>query len=119
MSAACAALKIGAMSQSVKHPAKHETRNAPVVLWAFLAGVAFWPRLWILLFWIFDRQIGDAFRGFLVPLIGFFILPWTTLLYAWAWSIDSSGVHGWEWILVAIGLLSDLFFWVAGRQSLR
>jgi hypothetical protein len=107
------------MSQSVKHPVKKETRDAPLVLWVFLAGVAFWPRLWILLFWIFDRQIGDAFRGFLVPLIGFFILPWTTLLYAWAWSIDSSGVHGWEWILVAIGLLSDLFFWVAGRQSLR
>jgi hypothetical protein len=29
------------------------------VLWSVLLGVAFWPRLWILGFWIFGRQLGN------------------------------------------------------------
>ena len=51
--------------------------------------------------------------------LGFWFLPWSTLLYAWMWAVDSSSVTGWEWIVVGIGLLSDLFFWLAGRSSLR
>jgi hypothetical protein len=90
-----------------------------VVLWFFLAGMAFFPRLWIIAFWIFGRALGDAFSGWIVPFLGFLFLPWTTVLYAWMWAIGSDGVHGWEWIIVAIGLLSDLFFWIAGRASLR
>jgi hypothetical protein len=54
-----------------------------------------------------------------VPAIGFVILPWTTLLYAWMWAIDSDGVHGWEWIAVAAGFIVDVAFWIFGRASLR
>jgi hypothetical protein len=99
--------------------ASREIGTGRVVLWCVLIGVAFWPRLWILLFWIFDRQIGDAFSSWIVPTVGFFFAPWTTLLYAWMWSINSAGVDGWEWIFVGIGVISDLFFWLAGRSSLR
>jgi hypothetical protein len=98
---------------------RDEVGTGGIVLWFILANVAFWPRLWIVGFWIFSREIGDAFSGWIVPALGFLILPWTTLLYAWMWAIGSDGVHGWEWILVAIGLFSDLFFWTAGRASLR
>jgi hypothetical protein len=106
------------MSHSVKSVPRR--REAPVVLWAILLGVAFWPRLWIILFWIFDRQIDEAYDGgFIVPFLGLMFMPWTTLMYAWMWSINSSTVAGWEWIFVAIGLASDLFFWIAGLRSLR
>lgn len=99
--------------------ASRDIGTGRVVLWCVLIGVAFWPRLWILLFWIFDRQIGDAFSSWIVPTLGFFFAPWTTLLYAWMWSINSAGVSGWEWIFVGIGVISDLFFWIAGRSSLK
>jgi hypothetical protein len=98
---------------------RREVGVGRVVLWFLLAGMAIFPRVWIIAFWIFGRAIGDAFSGWIVPLLGFIFVPWTTVLYAWMWAIGSDGVHGWEWIIVAIGLLSDLFFWVAGRASLR
>src|SRR3954447_15750349 len=111
------------MSQSFTPLPQHESRSdsagSHIVLWVVLLGLAFWPRLWIIGFWIFGRQLGDAFSSWIVPALGFLVLPWTTLLYAWMWSIGSDGLHGWEWILVAIGLFSDLSFWTAGRASLR
>ena len=54
-----------------------------------------------------------------MPALGFLLLPWTTLLYAWMWAISSDGVNGWEWTFVAIAFLIDLWFWVAGRRSLK
>ena len=74
------------------------------------------PRLFMLGFWIFDRQIGDAFDHTVVPFIGFVVLPWTTVIYAAMWSITSESVTGVEWVAVAIGLLLDLWTWSAFRR---
>ena len=46
-------------------------------------------------------------RLLLVPLAGFFLLPWTTLAYAAMWS-SSDRVYGFEWFIVALGFLFDL-----------
>lgn len=110
------------MSESIKPLPQHHTgkdTSSRWVLWAALLGVAFWPRLWILGFWIFSRQLGNAFDGWIVPALGFVFLPWTTLMYAWMWSVSSDGVNGLEWALVAVGFLIDIWFWVAARRSLR
>jgi len=90
-----------------------------IVFWLMLIGTAFWPRLWILGFWLLSDKIGHAFSGWVVPAVGFVILPWTTLLYAWMWSIASNGVTGREWLAVAAGFVVDVAFWVFGRASLR
>jgi hypothetical protein len=42
-----------------------------------------------------------------VPLLGFFLLPWTTLAYAVMWS-SSNRVEGFEWFIVIIAFLADL-----------
>jgi hypothetical protein len=119
----CARSSIPPMSDSFtplpQHKSEREAGTGRVVLWFILAGVAFWPRLWIIGFWIFGSQLGEAFSSWVVPAIGFVFLPWTTLLYAWMWSVGSDGVLGWEWILVGGAVLIDLFFWLAGRSSLR
>jgi hypothetical protein len=102
-----------------QHPQSREAGTGRIVLWFILFNVAFWPRLWMFGFWLFSQWIGNAFPSWIVPAIGFVFLPWTTVLYAWMWSVDSNSVTGWEWIIVGIGLLSDVFFWIAGRASLR
>ena len=55
------------MSDSFTPLPQHQSRSAEsgshFVLWSVLLGVAFWPRLWIIGFWIFGRQLGDAFDG--------------------------------------------------------
>src|SRR5215208_2999097 len=43
------------------------------------------PRLALILTWLFSDVLSRAFDSCLVPLIGFFILPWTTLAFAWIW----------------------------------
>jgi hypothetical protein len=109
-------------SQSFTPLPQHKSEDpgtSRVVLWVVLLGVAFWPRLWILGFWIFGRQLGDAFSGWIVPALGFVFLPWTTLLYAFMWSVSSDGVNGWEWSLVVLAFIVDVWFWVAARRSLR
>jgi hypothetical protein len=85
-----------------------------------LLVLSLWPRLWIIGFWIFDQEgIGHAFSTWIIPALGFVFLPWTTLLYAWMWAISSNAVTGWEWIVVAVGFLIDILFWVVGRWWVR
>jgi hypothetical protein len=66
--------------------------------------------MWILGFWIFGGQLGDAYSSWIIPAAGFILAPWTTLLYAWMWAINSNAVTGWEWLPVAVGALLDLWF---------
>jgi hypothetical protein len=65
------------------------------------------PRLALLVIWVFSNLLSRAFESWVVPLIGFFLLPWTTLAYAVMWS-SSDRVSGFEWFIVALGFLFDL-----------
>jgi hypothetical protein len=42
-----------------------------------------------------------------VPLLGFFLLPWTTLAYAAMWS-SADRVAGFEWFIVIAAFAIDL-----------
>ena len=59
-------------------------------LLALLALIS--PRLVLFVLWIFSDVLRRAFDGWIIPLLGFFLLPWTTLSYAafWDWG---SGRH--------------------------
>lgn len=43
-----------------------------------------------------------------MPLLGFFLLPWTTLAYAVMWSASSNAVTGFEWFIVILAFVIDL-----------
>jgi hypothetical protein len=47
-------------------------------------------------------------------LLGFFLLPWTTLAYAVMWS-SSNRVSGFEWFIVVLAFLFDLGSIAGGR----
>ena len=65
------------------------------------------PRIAILLVVIFSDYIGHAYESTIVPLLGFFFMPTTTLAYAWA--IHSRGsVEGFQLVVVVIAVLIDL-----------
>jgi len=86
-------------------------RNVDALIGASLLFVfASFPRLFILAFWIFGSELGDAYGSWIIPAVGFLVAPWTTLLYAWMWAINSNAVTGWEWLPVAVGALLDLWF---------
>ena len=65
------------------------------------------PRIVIAGLAIFTGYMGRAYDGLLIPLLGFFFLPYTTLAYAWA--INSRGeVAGLQLVVVILAVLVDL-----------
>ena len=81
-----------------------------------LASVA--PRVVLVLMWIFGDLVDRAFTGFLIPLLGLLVLPYTTLFYVLAWS-PVGGVSGWGWFVVGSGFLLDIGHLAAGGASGR
>lgn len=64
--------------------------------------------------WLFTDLLSRAFEGWIVPLLGFFLLPWTTLAYAVMWS-SSDRVSGFEWFIVVLAFLIDIGAFAGGR----
>ena len=65
------------------------------------------PRLTLFVLWLFSDYLSRAFDSFLVPFLGFLVLPWTTLAYAVAQN-SFGGVHDLGLILVILGVLADV-----------
>jgi hypothetical protein len=63
-------------------------------------------------------MLGRAFEDWFVPLLGFFLLPWTTLAYTLMWS-SSDGVVGFEWFIVILAFLFDLGSYAGGSRERR
>jgi hypothetical protein len=74
-----------------------------VVLFALIS-----PRLALFVVWLFSDWLSRAFDSWVVPLIGFFLLPWTTLAYAAMWVAGGNRVDGFEWFIVILAFLADL-----------
>jgi hypothetical protein len=67
------------------------------------------PRLALVAVWLFSDVLSRAFGSWLIPLLGFFLLPWTTLAYAGFWDWGSGRhVTGFEWFFVALAFAIDL-----------
>jgi hypothetical protein len=80
-----------------------------------LIVVLAFPRVILALLFFFSTYLQRAYQGLLIPLLGFFFLPITTLVYAWmvnnhmaiaggnllilviAVVIDAGGLGGGEW----------------------
>jgi hypothetical protein len=75
------------------------------------------PRLALILLWIFSDVLSRAYDSWIVPLIGFFLLPWTTLTYAafWDWG-PGREVTGYEWIFIGLAVVLDLGSFGATRR---
>ena len=81
------------------------------------------PMIVLFLLAIFSDVLSDAFDSWVVPLLGFFLLPWTTLTYAafWDWGAGRH-VTGFEWFFVGLAFVIDLGVAsarYAGRRAMR
>ncbi len=85
-------------------------------LFALLALIS--PRLALLFIWIFSSLLSQAFDSWIIPLLGFFLLPWTTLAYVafWDWGTGRH-VAGFEWFFVILAFLVDLGSYAQGRRA--
>jgi hypothetical protein len=76
------------------------------------------PRLALFFVWIFSDMLSHAYDSWILPFLGFFLLPWTTLGYAVMWEVGGNGVNGFEWFIVILAFLADLASY-AERDRLR
>jgi hypothetical protein len=76
------------------------------------------PRLVLFLLAIFSDTLSRAYDSWIIPVLGFFLLPWTTLTYAafWDWGAGHH-VVGIEWFFVALAFVIDLGAYVGGRAA--
>jgi hypothetical protein len=85
-----------------------------IVLLAFIS-----PRLALFAIFLFSDLLSRAFDSWFVPLLGFFLLPWTTLAYAVMWSASSNQVNGFEWFIVILAFVIDLGSYASRGQMRR
>ena len=85
-------------------------------LLALLALIS--PRLVLILLWILSDVLSRAYDSWILPLLGFFLLPWTTLAYVavWDWGAGNQ-VTGIEWFFVVLAFLIDLGSYGHGARS--
>jgi hypothetical protein len=68
----------------------------------------FFPRLVILLLALLSTYMADAYKTVIWPVLGFFLMPYTTLAYAWAWHLGGGSVSGFGLVVVVIAVILDL-----------
>lgn len=73
----------------------------------FAALALLTPRLVMVLLWLFSDYLSDAFGTWVWPLLGFFVLPTTTVAYAIARN-EFGGAQGWGLVIVILGVAFDL-----------
>ncbi len=102
----------------MKPPPAGGMSGGRVMGWLFFCSSLLWPRVGILAFWIFSNPplLGRAYDGWVVPVLGFVLLPWTTIAYALMWGLSSDRVAGAEWLVVALALLVDLVTYLGWRR---
>lgn len=83
-----------------------------VVLFALIS-----PRLAIFFLWLFSDVLDRAYEDWIIPFLGFFLIPWTTLAYAIMWSVGTNGVEGVEWFFVVLAFLFDVGSYTASGRS--
>jgi len=65
------------------------------------------PRVVLVLMWLFSTLLDRAFHGMVIPLLGFIFLPVTTIAYAW---IAGNGlpITGFNLFLIILAVLIDV-----------
>ena len=73
----------------------------------------------LFLLWLFDDILSRAYDSWIVPLLGFFLLPWTTLAYMafWDWGSGRHEVEGFEWFFVILAFVIDLSAYGQGSRT--
>lgn len=75
------------------------------------------PRAGILVWWLLQpARWNAAFQGFLMPLLGFIFVPWTTMMYV---LVFPGGITGFDWVWLGLGLLADIAWWSGAAARKR
>jgi hypothetical protein len=76
------------------------------------------PRIALVFTAIFSNMISRAIDSWFVAVLGFLLLPWTTLAYVVFYDVGSGReVAGIEWFLVGLAFAADFGSYASGRRA--
>jgi hypothetical protein len=75
----------------------------PCLLVLLIVG---FPRLMLVLMWLFSSILDRAYHGMVIPLLGFIFLPITTIVYAWMAS-QGMPMDGFNLVILIVAVLLD------------
>ena len=76
------------------------------------------PRVALVFTWLFSNMISRAIDSWIVAILGFLLLPWTTLAYVVFYDVGAGReVTGLEWFLVGLAFVLDMGTYVGGRRT--
>jgi hypothetical protein len=68
--------------------------------------------------WLASNMISRAIDSWIVAVLGFLFLPWTTLAYVVFYDVGAGReVIGLEWFLVGLAFVADIGSYVGGRSA--
>ena len=79
----------------------------------------FFPRIVIILVWLFTDYFEGVWSTLLWPILGFIFMPLTTLAYAFAINYDGRSISGLEIAVIVVAVLFDISSWGGGWRSTR
>ena len=85
----------------------------------FLTLLLLGPRAAIIFWWLIEPlrwSLVFETMPFLVPLLGFLFLPWTTLMYV---VVGIGGVTGWDWLWIGLAVFADIATYAGGAVGGR
>lgn len=76
------------------------------------------PRIVLAILFLMTNYLERAYHGILIPILGFFFLPLTTLAYAWMTNThqDIAGVNA---LILVVAVIIDLGGWGGGEYHRR
>jgi len=78
----------------------------------------FGPRAAIVIWWLASPVLwAAAFSSWLWPVIGFFVAPWTTLM--WVIVAPTGHATGLDWLWIGLAVVLDIAFWSGGAYGNR
>ena len=83
----------------------YSSRGGAGCITAFISSFS---RIMLLMFWL-SRPVmwNAAFSSFILPCLGFLVLPFTTLMYVWLLQ-GVGGIQGLDWLWLILAVILDL-----------
>jgi hypothetical protein len=72
-----------------------------------LIVILLFPRVVLVLMYIFSNYLERAYHGILIPLLGFIFLPLTTIAYAWMVNTGQA-IDGINLIIIIVAVIIDI-----------
>lgn len=76
------------------------------------------PRIVLLLMFLFSNYLERAYHGLIVPLLGFLFLPLTTITYAWLVNTGQP-LQGIPLLVLIVAVVIDVGGWGGGEYHRR